>query len=697
MDKMIGKMLDNRYELLEVIGVGGMAVVYKAKCHRLNRYVAVKILKDEYARDEEFRKRFFDESQAVAMLSHPNIVSVYDVSQSDGIDYIVMELIDGITLKDYLVRRGPLSWRETTFFSLQIAKALEHAHSRDIIHRDIKPQNIMLLRDGTVKVADFGIAHHVSSKTDYSKGEAIGSVHYVSPEQARGSIIDNRSDLYSLGVVMYEMLTGRLPFEGNTPMEVAIQHINSIPLLPSDYVAGIPKALEAITMKAMSPQPSRRYSSASEMIADLERFKSDPSMSIEIENAVLDPEDPDQQPSEMDATIKIANTGQVQKKDVPVTDEPTKPVKLRHEADKREEPEEDDDADERHGVHPIVFALIAVALLFGLAVFGAYRLLTPFGGTDEKIVLQVPALEGKLYADVMNSPETYSGFDIKVDEEMNSDDAVGTILSQKPEAGKPVSEGTAVHITVSLGPKTLTLDDYSQMNGRSVMVILDRLGLKATEEKVFSDDVEEGLVVETIPAAKTVVKAGSAVTVRVSKGREFPPLTVPNLVGMTLEEAEKTLKELKLTIGTATQTESDEQAPGCVIFQSLDEGTEVEEGAVINVHVAMKKDKEPDATTEPDKPSHTTKPEEPSTGEEKPPFLIPEIKVDYRVRLDDELAGDIQLMVAIDKTVVYNAVHKADELYVTVPIKAQEGPHTVTVYQNGKVTTQETVEFYDRH
>ena len=282
MDKYIGKMLDNRYEILEVIGRGGMAVVYKAKCHRLNRFVAVKILKEELAQDEEFRQRFRDESQAVAMLSHPNIVSVYDVSRSGDVEYIVMELIDGITLKDYLERQSPLGWKETTFFALQIAKALEHAHSRGIIHRDIKPQNIMVLRDGTVKVADFGIARQAASTNTYNLREAIGSVHYVSPEQARGSHIDNRSDLYSLGVVMYEMLTGRLPFVGDTPLEVALQHINSVPLPPSDYVPNIPKTLEHIVMKAMAPVPADRYNNATELIQDIERFRNDPHYQVDV-------------------------------------------------------------------------------------------------------------------------------------------------------------------------------------------------------------------------------------------------------------------------------------------------------------------------------------------------------------------------------------------------------------------------------
>ena len=285
MDKFIGTILDNRYELLEVIGVGGTAVVYKAKCHRLNRYVAVKILKEEYAQDEEFRRKFHDEAQAVAMLSHPNIVNVYDVSRSGSIEYIVMELIDGITLKEYLSRRGQLSPKEVTVFATQIARALEHAHSHNIIHRDIKPQNIMLLRDGTVKVADFGIAHFTNNDNTYCKGEAIGSVHYVSPEQAKGSFVDNRTDLYSLGVVMYEMITGRLPFEGDTPVSIALQHINSIALPPSIFAENVPPQLEEITMKAMNPSLSKRYTSAAQILKDLEEKMNKAAEAMEFEDA----------------------------------------------------------------------------------------------------------------------------------------------------------------------------------------------------------------------------------------------------------------------------------------------------------------------------------------------------------------------------------------------------------------------------
>ena len=288
MERYIGKMLDNRYEILEVIGQGGMAVVFKAKCHRLNRLVAIKVLKPELADDAEFRRRFHDESQAVAMLSHPNIVSVYDVSKGGGLEYIVMELIDGITLKQYMERRGQLNWREALHFITQVMRALSHAHSRGIIHRDIKPQNIMILRDGSVKVADFGIACLTAKNSQTMAGkEAMGSVHYISPEQAKGERIDQRSDIYSAGVVLYEMLTSRLPFEGDTPVSIAIQHFSAVPLNPREINPEIPPALEKICLKAMAPQISNRYATADEMVRDLEEFRKNPEIDFEYDIADL--------------------------------------------------------------------------------------------------------------------------------------------------------------------------------------------------------------------------------------------------------------------------------------------------------------------------------------------------------------------------------------------------------------------------
>ena len=275
MDQYIGRLLDNRYEILELIGNGGMAYVYKARCHRLNRLVAIKILKDEFARDEEFRRRFQHEGEAVAMLSHPNIVQVYDVSSSDNANFIVMELIDGITLKQYMEKKGVLNWKETLHFGMQIAKALEHAHSRSIVHRDIKPHNVMVLKNGSVKVTDFGIAR-VMSKSNTLTKEALGSVHYISPEQAKGGWVDNRSDLYSLGVVMYEMMTGRPPYDGESPVAVAIQHINGGAPMPSTLNPNIPGGMEQIIMRAMALDPKDRYSSATEMLKDMDEFRKDP-------------------------------------------------------------------------------------------------------------------------------------------------------------------------------------------------------------------------------------------------------------------------------------------------------------------------------------------------------------------------------------------------------------------------------------
>ena len=271
-DKYIGRLLDNRYEVLEVLGVGGMAVVYKARCHRLNRLVAIKILKDEYSKDEEFCRRFHAEGQAVAMVSHPNIVNVYDVSSSHDADYIVMELIDGISLKQYMEKKGVLNWKETLHFAMQISKALEHAHGRGIVHRDIKPHNVMVLKNGSVKVTDFGIARVMSESHTLTR-EALGSVHYISPEQAKGGRVDNRSDLYSLGVVMYEMMTGRPPYDGESPVAVAIQHINGGAAMPSTLNPNIPGGLEQIIMKAMAHDLTQRYASASAMLYDMDEFR----------------------------------------------------------------------------------------------------------------------------------------------------------------------------------------------------------------------------------------------------------------------------------------------------------------------------------------------------------------------------------------------------------------------------------------
>lgn len=384
MNNMIGKMLDNRYELLEVIGSGGMAIVYKAKCHRLNRLVAVKVLKSDLAEDADFRRRFRDESQAVAMLSHPNIVSVYDVSRGET-EYIVMELIDGITLKQYMEKRGQLNWREALHFITQIMKALAHAHSRGIIHRDIKPQNIMVLRDGSVKVADFGIACLANSANTLTQ-EALGSVHYMSPEQARGDRTDARSDIYSAGVVLYEMLTGRLPFEGDSAVSVAIQHLSSVPLSPREINPDVPEALELICMKAMASELEKRYASADEMLADLEEFRKNPEV-------------------DLDFTIEDLHRETV--------DEPTQYIPAVHAVSNRAQPvpeEEDDDDPPRKKDLRRVFAIAASAVVAVAIIVLLWRAIFSdlFDGEQKPTEYVVPYLVG-MTIDEANEDENVKG------------------------------------------------------------------------------------------------------------------------------------------------------------------------------------------------------------------------------------------------------------------------------------------------
>ena len=634
MDKLIGQMLDNRYEILEVIGTGGMAVVYKAKCHRLNRYVAIKVLKDEYAQDEEFRQRFHDESQSVAMLSHPNIVAVYDVSRSGNIDYIVMELIEGITLKEYLARRGPLSWQEVTFFSMQIAKALDHAHSRGIIHRDIKPQNIMLLRDGTVKVADFGIARHMAQQKTDNISEAIGSVHYVSPEQARGSHIDNRADLYSFGVVMYEMLTGRLPFEGDSAISIAVQHINSIPLPPSDYVPDIPPALEAITMKAMSPSLTRRYASAAQMYADLEHFKDDPSFKVEFspEDTVAYTE------QEIDATRKIANPGEVRESS-------------HHSGGRR--PSEDREERRSSVRTTLIFSIISVGIFIAGAIYFAISIINPFG-SDEAEVLRAPSLLGRTMDELRQDPEIWDVYDIQEGQQVYDDTApAGQIISQDPDAGRPLDEGQTIVVSISRGPQTITLEDYVDKEYRQVEVALNRLGLQAEIVQETNEEVTQDNVIRTVPTAGSELNSGDTVILYVSKGPEPKSVTVPNVLTQTLAEAEADLRAAGLTPGEAVYVDSDEP-DGTVIFQSVPANSTVEEGTTVDLQISR-----------------------------NPEPVMKNKTITFSIIAAE---GDVQVEVRVDGTVQYNATHLTEDGEILVPLVAEEGTHTITIIQNGQTT-----------
>ena len=571
MDQYIGKMLDNRYEILERIGTGGMAVVYKAKCHRLNRLVAVKILKADLAQDEDFRRRFNAESQAVAQLSHPNIVSVYDVSKGGDVEYIVMELIDGITLKQYMEKRGQLSWREALHFITQIMRALSHAHSRGIVHRDIKPQNIMVLRDGSVKVADFGIACLENSAQTLTQ-EALGSVHYISPEQARGDRADARSDIYSSGVVLYEMLTSRLPFEGESAVSVAIQHLSSIPLAPREINPDIPEALELICMKAMAQDINKRYHSADAMIADLEDFRKNPGVSMDFSLEDLRPsvDEPDE-PTRLLKKPPHASSGTRPQsaRSYPERDQEDEEPRRRGEGGKRS-------SGGRTALMAVGFvAALAVIFLLFRAIFAS------FGAATQEYI--VPKVTGYTVEDALNLSGVKDIFEITVDGTEKSDQPAGVILSQDPKDGSSRKSDLVIHVVVSAGSEDGVMLDVTGLEVRNAQyVILKDLikeyGLTVEQQEEYDDEVPAGNVISTIPEKDQPVSQGDTIVLVVSKGPE--PVTIPSFLQIPLEKAKadaETIYGLKVEI---KEVASDLPA-GTVADQSIAPNTEVPKGSTI--------------------------------------------------------------------------------------------------------------------
>ena len=624
MDQYIGKMLDNRYEILEVIGTGGMAVVYKARCHRLNRLVAIKILRDELAQDAEFRRRFHDESQAVAMLSHPNIMAVYDVSRSSDLEYIVMELLDGITLKQYMQKKGePLSWKEALHFITQIMKALSHAHGRGIIHRDIKPQNIMVLRDGSIKVADFGIARLASAAQSTLTQEALGSVHYISPEQARGSRIDARSDIYSAGVVLYEMLTGRLPYEGDTPVSVAIQHINSIPLAPRELNPDIPEALEAITMKAMASNVEQRYLSADAMLADLEEFRKNPNINFEYTPADLFTGDAGDEPTQV---IDTTGRQRIYHPQPPVHSRPAAP---------REELEEDDDEyrgrrrgrSRDHGSSLAAPMAVAAILIFIVGI-GVFLWMTFFSDIFNPAVQEhtVPDLRGKTLEEIAKLPEVESGvFSIVEGDTVLSDEyPAGQVVKQSPEAEKTVKGNDfTITVNISAGEDSILMPGVVNKELREALAILKNEGIGWVDpEYASSDTVTRNYVISTDPVEGIELAPGQKVHLVVSLGPKPKTVTMIPLIGQYVEDAETMLNELGLKLGQALPVTSEEEA-GRIVWQSIESNHDVEVGATGNVQYSK------GSVTDPTQPPDSSPPPEESPtvpgGESTPPSGEPDV------------------------------------------------------------------------
>ena len=578
MDKYIGKMLDGRYEIIELIGSGGMANVYKAKCHRLNRMVAVKILKSDMAENEEIRRRFRDESRAVAQLSHANIVSVYDVSSSGDTEYIVMELIDGITLKQYMERRGQMDWRESLHFIIQIMRALEHAHSRGIIHRDIKPQNIMVLRDGSVKVADFGIACLQNNAQTLTQ-DALGSVHYISPEQARGEHIDARSDIYSAGVVLYEMLTGRLPFEGDTAVSVAIQHLSSVPLAPSEIREDVPKGLELICMKAMCADINKRYASATAMLEDLESFRKNPDIDMEYIREEL------KEKENTEATRYIS------KKELSEA--------VRNKKEKEKEKEKDElaaEKQEKTGIAgtkdekkrmAIIIGAFAGALLLIFLIFTL--IFNGFGGGGDSSGHKVPDIRGMTVEEAEKLEGIKGIFTIEVvGTKENSKYSDGEIISQDPSEGTLRKNNLTIQVYVCAKVEKSYMPTVLNMPESEAKSILNNmsLGLNIQVQDKPSDTVAKGLVAATSPAAGAEIRQGNTVIIYISSGREIKPVTVPNFVGMTEEKANLEAQKLGLVVGASSSEYSDKPA-GTVIRQSISATTEAKTGDNIYFTISL--------------------------------------------------------------------------------------------------------------
>ena len=563
-DKYIGRLLDNRYEILEVIGTGGMAVVYKARCHRLNRLVAVKILKDDNLEDEDFRRRFHAESQAVAMLSHPNIVSVYDVSTSLMADYIVMELIEGITLKQYMEKKGVLNWKETLHFAMQIAKALEHAHSKGIVHRDIKPHNVMVLKNGSVKVMDFGIARLISSGNTLTK-EALGSVHYISPEQARGGRVDDRSDIYSLGVVMYEMMAGRPPYDGESPVAVAIQHINGGAALPSVLNPNIPGGLEQIIMKAMAHNVSDRYPSATRMLADMDEFRKEPTKLFDYTGLPLDAAMRVQNPAPVedkpeDIASKVVQSQTPRRRPPQTPEQRRQAEKQRRQQQRAKTPEEE----KRSKITMIAIIVCSVVAVVAIGVVLALVL----GGPKEKL-LEVPNLVGETLPASME----YSGFTIRKNEVYDDSIAAGVVISQQPEAGnKILAENATIAVNVSLGsaPQMVTMPNFENRSKEWVLSYLEeqKMDLQIEIKAEHNDTVEENNIIKTEPKEGAKLTKGQTVTLWVSQGKKIAFGGMPMVVNNTKEEATKILEDQGLGLKIVYDEVWDMTIPAGIVMET---------------------------------------------------------------------------------------------------------------------------------
>lgn len=544
MDKYIGRVLDGRYELLEEVGNGGMAVVYKARDFDTGTIAAVKILREEYLDNEEFCRRFRNESRAIALLNHPNIVKIFDVCNTPSMQYIVMEFIDGISLKDYIEQQRVLSWKEAVHFTTQILRALMHAHSKGIVHRDIKPQNIMLLPNGHIKVTDFGIARLASSQTSTITDKAIGSVHYIAPEQARGAATDARADLYSVGVMLYEMLTGKLPFEANSAVSVAVMQLQADPKMPREINPNIPVGLEEITIQAMQKDPACRYQSAAEMLQDIESFKHNPGIKFDYRYIVEDN-------SRYRRAVEEVHHEEEEEYKSPVI-----PV-----------------------LTGIATAFVLVAVVFVLIFFDASGIFKKNNGEE----VEMPNFVGQVYNDVIQSNKY--NFEFYKEEKFSSEIAEGVIIDQTPKADKKVYSNSQVTLVVSKGPERLMVPEYDNLTFEQYTQLLTQLGISYIEMPVYDDDVPEDIVCNTNPQPREDINAGDVVEVYYSLGPKTANAVMQNFVNTPYATAKSQLSSLGITVANATSVDS-EKPEGTIISQEPSYGTKLTKDTVVKFTVS---------------------------------------------------------------------------------------------------------------
>ena len=609
-----GMIIQNRYEIIEEVGSGGMSIVYKAKCHVLNRYVAIKVLKPEFSDDTSFVGKFRVEAQSAAGLSHPNIVNVYDVGEENGYYYIVMELVEGITLKEYIQQNGRMPYQTALDFIMQIAAGIEMAHEHHTIHRDIKPQNIIVSKNGTLKVTDFGIAKAATSNTIASS--AMGSVHYISPEQARGGYSDERSDIYALGITLYEMLTGRVPFEGENNVTVALMHIQSEMIPPREYYPDIPVSLEKIVLKATQKKPERRYLTTNAMLADLKKVALDPNTDVGIIGGVAVNSAQTIQISEDElAAIKSATPVESGISMFPVNrnDEELEAANEELESFYDDEGYDDESlfdeeyGDEKKELDPKMEKIItigAIAATVIIAIIIIVAIVSISGGFKKRNITteQPPTIEGTNMISVVGLEEEKAitalqeaGIAYEIEREYSDTFEEGIVMSQSVKEGEKIEENGKVKLVISKGKEEVNVPDVVGKTLEEAKAALSAAGFEVDEDDEYDEEVEKDYIISQTPGGNTKAAKGSTVKIVVSRGKEVKVAKVPNLKKKTVTSAEAALSEVNLKLGNVSQEYSDSIEEGKVIRQSIEEGTEVKEGTAIDITIS--KGKEPKTTT----------------------------------------------------------------------------------------------------